>query len=215
MLIANDIFHADRLGLITGSKCHVLFPEKGDGKAGQTTYAQQLAMQKFFNYFDTSGGWQTEHGNMNEHGAFEYFKTNYAFDCEKGGFIQNGEFGGTSDALCNKYGVDFKCPTTLENWLSYLFKGISKQQYHQCQMYMWLFDKPSWKIAAYLTETKWMEDTDQQYPVPLDKRVILVEVQKEVGWEDTLLENSKYTLEQRDIFYNQLMNEFSTNNQNK
>ena len=50
MEFAIDKFEGDRIGCITGSKCSVLFPDKGDGKVGQTTYAEQLAMQRYFNF---------------------------------------------------------------------------------------------------------------------------------------------------------------------
>lgn len=209
MQISNDKFPKERNGLITGSKCSVLFPEKGSGKAGQLTYAKELAAQRFFNYFESGGSWQTEHGDMNEHSAFEFYKSNHDFSIEKGTFVQDGNFGGSADALCYSHGVDFKCPTSLQKWLDYLFVGIDKQQYHQCQMYMWLFKKPLWKVAIYLTETKWMDDTEQQYPVSADQRMIIVEVPKEEGWDDTLIENSQYTIEQRDLHVELLKQKFT------
>lgn len=212
MQIANDKFPKERNGLITGSKCSILFPDKGDGKAGQLTYAKQLAIQLYFNYFESGGNWQTEHGDMNEHSAFEFYKSNYDFSCEKGSFVQNGDYGGSSDALCDSHGVDFKCPTTLEKWVDYLFVGIDKQQYHQCQMYMWLFNKPMWKVAIYLTETKWMDDTEQQYPVPQNQRMIIVEVAKKEGWENELIEKGQFVIEQRDLLTDKLKENFSALN---
>lgn len=209
MQIANDKFPSERNGLITGSKCSVLFPDKGDGRVGMSSYAKELAMQRFFNYFESGGSWQTEHGDMNEHSAFEFYKSNFDFSLEKGKFIQNGDFGGSSDALCVTHGVDFKCPTSLQKWLDYLFVGIDKQQYHQCQMYMWLFDKPMWKVAVYLTETKWMEDTDQQYPVPLDKRMIVVEVDRLDGWSEQLLAKSEFVISERDKYIEILKQNFN------
>jgi len=52
MDLANDKFDSQRFGLITGSECHVLFPEKGTGEVGQRTYAKKLANQMYFKFYD-------------------------------------------------------------------------------------------------------------------------------------------------------------------
>lgn len=208
MDLANDKFDKDRFGLITGSACSVLFPDKGDGKAGMTTYAKKLANQKYFRFYDEVVTWQMQHGNLNEHEAFTFYQNRYDFSLEKGRFVKEGEFGGTSDAEAADYGVDFKCPTSLEGWLDYIHTGIDKQQENQAQMYLFLFKKESWKVCAYLTETEWMLERGLIYPVPEDKRMIIVEVKKKEGWEDRLIENSKFVIEERNKFYNILCEQF-------
>lgn len=208
MDLAIDKFDSRRFGLITGSPCSVLFPDKGDGKKGMSSYAKELANQKYFRFYDEVSTWQMQHGNMNEHEAFTYFQDNYDFDIQKGRFEINGDWGGTSDAEAVKYGVDFKCPTSLEGWLDYIHLGINKQQWNQCQMYMFLFKKESWKIAAYLTETEWMIEREMTYPVDEDKRMIIIEVPKDEAWEGRLIESTAFVIEEREKFYQILCNQF-------
>ena len=64
----NDTFDPQRYGLITGSKCSVLFPKRS-AEVGQRQYAKELANNMFFRYYDNSGGRHTEHGNNNEYNA--------------------------------------------------------------------------------------------------------------------------------------------------
>lgn len=207
MDLAIDKFDANRFGLITGSACSVLFPKRS-AEVGQRTYAKQLATQMYFKYYDEVNTWQTDHGNFNEHEAFEYYQKNIDKTIEKGLFMANGYHGGTSDALCEKHGVDFKCPTTLQKWLDYLTDGIDDQQYHQCQMYMYLFEKESWQICAYLTETLKMGEMGLTYPVPHDKRMIVINVEKEQGWLEKLNIATHKIITMRDHFYKLLENQF-------
>lgn len=212
MDLAIDKFDSRRFGLITGSKCSVLFPDRGDGLVGKTSYAKELASQKYHKYYDEFSTWEMEHGNMAEHEAYDYFKSRFDKTCQKVDFVLNGDFGGTADAVCNDYGVDFKAPTSLLKWEDYLFEGISKQQYHQCQMYMWLYDKKRWVIAAYLTETLRMGEHGLTYPVKEENRMILVEVEKDDEWVDKLKLNSQIVIEKRELFYKQLENHFEATN---
>lgn len=209
MDLANDKFDPRRFGLITGSACSVLFPEKGDGKVGMASYAKKLANEKFFKYYDEVSTWQMQHGSLAEHEAFEYFKANYFFALEKGRFEMIDECAGTSDALATDYGIDFKCPTSLEKWLDYIHVGIDKSQFHQAQMYMYLFKKNVWKIAAYLTETDWMTQRDLQYPVPMDKRMIVIDVAKQSDWEARLLAATPLVIQQRDRLFDLLTTQFT------
>jgi hypothetical protein len=208
MDLANDKFDKERFGLITGSACSVLFPDKGDGKKGMQTYAKKLANNMYFKYYDEVSSWQMQHGNMNEHEAFTYYQSNYDFNLTKGEWKRIGNFGGTSDALAETYGMDLKCPCSLEAWLDYLHTGIDKQQYNQAQMYMFLFDRPLWKVCPYLTETEWMLQRNLEYPVKQDKRMIIVEVARDENWAQKLKENSAFVIDERDKFYQTLCNQF-------
>jgi hypothetical protein len=198
MDFAIDKFDKYRFGLVTGSKCSVLFPDKGDGKKGQTTYARTLANEMYFRHYDETSTWQTQHGNLCEHTAFEYYSDYFDSRVEKGTFIQSGECGGTSDALvAGERGIDFKCPTTLNGWLDYLHTPISKEQYHQCQMYMYLWDLPEWIIAAYLEETQFMSSNGLTYPVPHNKRMITVAISRDNEWKDKLQEPLAFVVRSR------------------
>ena len=200
----NDIFDPTRYGLITGSKCSVLFPKRSS-EAGQRTYAKQLANQMFFRFYDDKSTWQTEHGHLAEPSAFEYFQTHYNKDAEyQPEFKRLGDFGGSADCICPEYGVDFKCPTSLEGWLDYLHDGIDPQQYYQAQMYMFLYDRPKWIICAYLLETDRMSNNGLTYPVDYKKRIISVEVKQERGWSDLLVERAPTVIQMRDFFYERL-----------
>jgi hypothetical protein len=119
-------------------------------------------------------------------------------------------FGGTCDAIADEYGVDFKCPTSLEGWLDYIHAGIDKQQYCQAQMYMFLFDKPQWKVCAYLVETEWMLQRELRYPVDEKNRMIVVEVSRNEDWKDKLIESSRFVIEERDKFYKALCDQFGS-----
>lgn len=207
----NDLFDDKRFGLITGSECHVLFPDRGDGKAGQTTYARNLASNMFWRFYDNNSTWQTEHGNLAESTAYEFYTQR--FDralAYRPNFMVKGEFGGAADAVnpIASYGVDFKCPTSLIAWQNYLFDGISKQQYHQCQMYMHLWDVERWYVCAYLLETDRMANNGEQYPVPLEDRMIRVVVEREHGWWNKLEQNAQFVIEKRNEFYNILKEKF-------
>ncbi len=200
MNLAIDQFPKERFGLITGSKCSVLFPDRGDGKVGQTTYARTLAKEKFFQFYDESGGRDTEHGKMGEYFALMHFQEHHDSTVEQGIFLMDGECGGSPDAMNTSYGCDWKCPTTLQKWLDYLHDGISKDQLHQCQMYMHLSGLDLWKICPYLIETQFMTDNGLTYPVKEDKRMIVIDVPKDPTWKDKLSESSKFVIEKRNEF---------------
>lgn len=208
MNFAIDKFDSQRFGLITGSEVGVLFPEKGSGKAGQISYAKKLANQRYFQFYDELSTWQTRHGEMSEAFALVNFQTFINKDAEQGEFKRIGEYGGTCDCLCPEYGVDFKCPTSLENWLNYLHEGISKQQYWQAQMYMWLFAKPKWIVSAFLIETEFMSNNGLVYPIPEEHRSITVEVEKMPYFDEELHKRGQFVLDLRDEFINQLKQRF-------
>lgn len=208
MHLAIDTFPKERFGLITGSKCSVLFPDKGDGKVGMRTYAKTLANEKYFKYYDEFSTWQMQHGDMGEHFAFIHFQEFINKSVFKGEFVYEGDCGGSPDYEVEEYGIDFKCPTTLEKWLDYFHNGISKDQYHQCQMYMHLRKKNLWKIAAYLTETQFMNDNGLTYPVPETKRMILFDVKQDPEWSVKLNEVAPSVIKQRDEFFDKLKVKF-------
>ena len=184
-MTAFGTFPKKRFGLVTGSRCSVLFPLKGDGKVGKRTYAKQLAQQKFFQFYDEMSSRATEHGKMAEHFAFLHYQTYIDPTIEQGRFIDIGECGGSTDAETKTKVIDFKCPVTLQGWLDY-YDGLDKEQIDQLEMYMWLTGKDEAEIAAYLIETQWMTDQGLTYPVPDEKRMIIVPVTKDPTWETRL-----------------------------
>jgi hypothetical protein len=99
--------------------------------------------------------------------------------------------------VAGERGIDFKCPTTLNGWLDYLHTPISKEQYHQCQMYMYLWDLPEWIIAAYLEETQFMSSNGLTYPVPHNKRMITVAISRDNEWKDKLQEPLAFVVRSR------------------
>ena len=208
MSFAIDTFPKERFGLVTGSRCSVMFPLKGDGVVGMTTYAKQLANEKFFQFYDEKSAWQMEHGKMAEHYAMIHYRENYG-DLEQGGWISKGECGGVTDAENETTVVDFKCPTTLEAWLDYLYEPLDKKQKDQLQMYMYLTGKDQAEIAAYLTETQFMTDNGLKYPVPEAKRMIIVKVEKDKSWEEKLNEQVPFVVTMREKYIQILTNKFN------
>ena len=208
MHLAIDTFPKERFGLITGSNCSVLFPDKGDGKVGKRTYAKELANEKYFQHYDEVSTWQMQHGSMGEHFAAIHFQEYIDDSLKKGEFIMNGNYGGSPDYEIEEYGIDFKCPTSLGKWLDYFHEPISKQQINQCQMYMFLRKKKCWKIGAYLTETQFMNDNGLTYPVDETRRLILIDVPFDMGWEAKLIEEGEKVIEMRDEFFNKLKAKF-------
>ena len=201
-------FDEKRFGLITGSKCAVLHPKRS-AEVGQKTYAKQLANQMYFRFYDEQGTWQTQHGKDFEAEAYVFLHENIDKSAiHKPAFIARAWFGGSADCICDEYGVDFKCPTTLEKWLDYLHIGIESDQYHQCQMYMMLYQKEQWKICAYLTETFKMTEQGLRYPVPHDKRMIQIVVDKDPNWELQTYTNAAPVIEARDFYFNKLVKFF-------
>jgi hypothetical protein len=201
MELAIDKFHPDRLGKITGSKCSVLFPKRS-ASVGIDTYARQLASELYFKFYDERSTWQTEHGNYNENEAFHYYQERFSKTIEFGSFKSKGDCAGTSDAIDIDMGIDFKCPTSLEMWLNYLYEGISNQQYNQGQMYCYIFDKPVWRFCAYLTETQKMTDFGLTYPVHQDKRMIFIDVKADSNWVNKLNIEAPKLIQLRDHYYN-------------
>jgi hypothetical protein len=201
-------FSPKRYGLITGSKCAVLHPKKS-AEVGQRTYARRLASQMYFKFYDNTSTWQTEHGKDFEETAFDFYKLNYDKTAiHKPEFKCLDNFGGSADCLCEDYGVDFKCPTSLEKWEDYMYDGIDDQQYHQAQMYIWLYNKKSWKVCAFLTETHKMIENGITYPVPHNKRMIVIDVFPQDGWVEKTYKNAIPVIQQRDQYYNALVEKF-------
>lgn len=209
MNLAIDTFPKERFGLVTGSKCSVLFPLRGDGVVGMTTYAKQLANEKFFQFYDERSMWQLEHGKMAESFAFDHYKNYYNKDVVQGGWYVKGDCGGTTDAETEDCILDFKCPVTLEGWLDFLYDKLDKKYYDQLQMYMYLTGKNNAEIAAYLTETQFMTDNGLTYPIPEHQRMIRVLVKKDLAWEGKLLEQLPFVIEMRDKYIEVLKEKFS------
>jgi hypothetical protein len=212
MNFAIDTFPKERFGLVTGSTCSVLFPQKGEGKKGLDTYAKKLANEMFFNFYDEFSNWKTEHGKMGEHFAFMHYEKYIDSGIKPGRFIQKLYCGGTTDAeVSGVKGVDFKCPTTLAKWLDYLHEPLDKKQLDQCQMYMYLSGLTAWEIAAYLTESQFMNDNGLTYPVPEEKRMIIIQVKKDCTWEDSLMAVLPTVIAKRNIYLETLQNHFNGN----
>ena len=206
----SSTFDKERFGLITGSKVSVLFPKRS-ALVGQTTYAKELANQMYFRHYDNTQSWQTEHGHDGEVLAMIYWRENIDPNIEDGEFARIESWGGTSDALATDYGLDFKCPTSLNNWLDYLLMDKHLDHYDQAQMYCFLFDKPVWKIAAYLTETMKMSDNGDRYPVKESQRMIIREIEASQDWVEKLKERSPALIKMRDEFYKKLVEHFGEN----
>lgn len=199
-------FDSERCGKITGSMVHILFPKRDNPKSKET-YAKHLANEMFFGEIQTGETWQTEHGNDGESMAHIHFTTYYDFDAiQKPGFFEKGFFGGTPDAISTDYGIDYKCPTSLEKWLDYLHEGIDTQQWHQCQMYMWLTGLKHWKICAFLIENKFQ---GQAYPVPTEQRMIVKDIAFDEYWANEIEEKAKPIIDMRDIYFNNLKMAFN------
>lgn len=204
-------FHEDRPGLVTGSKCSVLFPLKGDGAKGQRTYAKQLAQEKFFGFSDEVSTWQTEHGKMGEMAAFEHYVERINPELTVGGWRRKDDCGGTTDAELPDTVIDFKCPTSLKEWLEYLYEDLDKEKQDQLQMYCFLTGKPYGEIAAYLIETQRMTDNGLTYPIPEEKRMICVRIEASKEWQEILLDRVPGVIKMRDEFIEKLKQRFNGN----
>jgi hypothetical protein len=209
MSFAIDTFDKQRFGLITGSKCSVLFPDRGDGKKGMRSYAKELAKEMFFQFYDEATTWEMEHGKMSEGFAFGHYNERISNRIQQGRFIRKDNCGGTIDAeIPGVKGMDFKCPTSLDKWLDYMFEPISKEQSNQCQMYMYLTGYKEWEICAFLTETQFMNDNGLRYPVPEKDRMIIRKVTRDHTWEWRLEQPAKYVISERDAFLTALESKF-------
>lgn len=208
MNFAIDTFSKERFGLVTGSKCSVLFPLRGDGAVGKRTYAKTLANEKFFQTYDEKSTWQTEHGKMAEPLAFQYYNENIDSSISLGSWFRQGECGGTIDAMLESKVIDFKCPTSLNSWLDYLHDPLDKEQKDQLQMYMFLTGKEEAEIAAFLIETQFMTEHGLTYPVDMKHRMITVPVKKDPSWAERLQDVLPGLLALRDEFYETLVKSF-------
>lgn len=193
----NDL-SKERYGKVTGSQCYILFPKRANPKTYES-YALELAVQKKLGYFEEKGSWQTDHGHTREPLAMDEYRKKYPF-AYKPEFKNKGEIGGSADCLVEgeNFGVDFKCPTSLIKWISYL-DGIDHQQERQAQMYMWLYDKEEWHILAYLSETDKMNDSGDTYPIPSNKRFIVNIVKKDPSFNDEIIEKANKIIERRNV----------------
>jgi hypothetical protein len=204
----NDIFDPRRYGLITGSVCSPLFPKKS-AEVGQRTLAKKLANQMFFKFYDNQNTWQTEHGNNSEAVAFEYYQTRFDKKAEyHPPFMLNENWGGQADCISESEGIDFKCPTTLDAWLDYLHEGISDQQFHQAQMYMFLYKKPKWNVCSFLLETYKMTENGEVYPVDYNNRMIINTIEVDLEWQQKLIDITPKIIAMRDFFYQKLEERF-------
>ncbi len=209
MSFAIDTFPKERLGLVTGSKCSVLFPEKGDGKKGQITYAKQLAKEKFFGFHDEMSTWETRHGDMGQGEAFTFYNENINSEIQEAGFFIKGDCGGSPDGICKNYGVEIKCPTSLGKWLDYLTEPPSKDQYHQCQMYIYLTGKKYWELCPYLIETEFMTSNGFVYPIPKEKRMLRIRIDKDPKWAKALKLATPFVIHERNKYIETYKQQFN------
>ncbi len=210
MNFAIDKFSVERFGLITGSECSVLFPLKGEGKAGQKTYAKKLANEMFFRHYDEKSNRNTEHGTMAEHFAFIHYQQYFGADLKPGRWIKKGVCGGNTDAELIDRVVDFKCPVTLHGWLEYLHEPLDKYEVDQLNMYMYLAEVDRAEIGAFLTETQFMNDNGLTYPVPEEKRMIIKAVDKDPTFEERLLIKAPEIIAMRDEYLEKLNKAFNS-----
>lgn len=206
-----------RFGLVTGSRCSPLVPIKSAEK-GLDSLAFELATEMYFKYSDEVSTWQMEHGHYGEPFAFEHFKKYYDDSIELGRFINTGDEGGSTDAEANLYGLDFKCPTTLVDWLEYYTiteSNLDRKYYNQCQMYMRLTGKKVWYICAYLIETLRMNDNGDVYPVSESKRMILVRVNFNQEWNDKFDKNLPTLVSKREEYFELIKSRYESELQSK
>ena len=74
---------------------------------------------------------------------------------------------------------------------------------------MFLFDRPVWKFCAYLMETEFMNNMGLTYPVPYNKRMIIVEEHKDPTFKARLEINSPFVIKERDKFIEMLKIKFA------
>jgi hypothetical protein len=199
MNFAIDTFPPERFGLVTGSRCSPLVPKR-DAQKGQITLAKELAKERFFQHYDDASTWQTEHGKMSEGFALQHYLQYFDSKIEVGEFGFVGDVGWSPDAVASDYGADWKCPTTLQNFLDYLTDGISDYEYNQAQLYMMGLKKDRWIIGAYLAETSRMNDNGLRYPVKEQNRMIINEVKASQEWVDKFNSNLPFVTSKRDEY---------------
>ena len=210
MELAKDKFPQERFGIVTGSRCSPLVPVRS-AEAGMKTLAMQLANEMYWQTYDEmQGSWHTEHGKMSEHDAFLHWNT---FKLEvgkvgKGKWHKEEFYGGSTDAEGDGFGVDFKCPTSLNKWLSCLHDPLEKAYYDQCQLYMLLTGFDVWYLGHYLSETIRMYDIGILYPVPEEKRMIVNRIDVDHEWRDKFMSNLPKVIEMRNQYLINLINHF-------
>lgn len=212
MEFAIDTFPHERFGLVTGSRCTPLVPKR-DAEAGMITLAKELAKEKYFRTYDEVSTWQMDHGKMAEIYAFQHYMDYYDSNIKKGEFGYEGDVGWTTDAEheTEDYGIDWKSPTTLTNYLKYLTDGISTDEYNQCQLYMKGTNKDRWLIAAFLTETQKMNENGLVYPVAKNKRMILCEVKRDWIWQEKFNKNLPFVVARREEYIEMYKLKFDKN----
>ena len=208
MDLAIDKFDAERFGTITGSKASILMPKSGKIVDGMDTYARQLAKERYFQFYDEMSTWQMEHGQQSESYALVHWRKYVNPNLEEGYFKRVGEWSGTCDHICDDYIVDSKCPVTMDKWLEYYYDGISSQQFHQGQMYCYIFDRPRCIFGAYLCETNRMSELGLTYPVPEKNRLIQVEVKRDPNWIKKFTPQAEWVIGERDKYIELLKNKF-------
>lgn len=211
MDLAIDKFYKNRFGKVTGSRCSPLVPIRS-AEVGQKSLAMQLANEMYWQTYDEMETWQTEHGKYSENDAFNHwnqYKVSIG-KIERGRWHEKGHIGGSTDAeaIDKTFGVDFKCPTSLNNWLKFLHKDLDKAYYDQAQLYMMLTGYPKWYVAAYLSENLKMCDQQIEYPVPESKRMIVKEVTPDMAWIKKFITFLPIVIDWRDQFYDNLKNHF-------
>lgn len=209
MDLAIDKFPKERFGLVTGSRCSSLVPIKS-AEVGMRTLAMQLANEMYWQTYDEMETWQTQHGKYSEYDAFNHwnqYNTSIGV-IKRGRWLKKGNIGGSTDAEGLDFGVDFKCPTSIHKWLSFLHEDLDKIYYDQAQLYMMLTGHKTWYVAAYLSETVKMGDTGLVYPVPEEKRMIVKKVELNFDWQGKFIKNLPKVIEQRDKYYETLKEYF-------
>lgn len=210
-LFAADIFHPERFGLITGSRCTPLVPKK-NAKEGMITLAKNLAMEKYFQFYDEVTTWRLQHGKLGETFAFQHYQKYFSPNVKEGRWIKDGDTGGNTDAEENDCGADFKCPTSLENWLEYLFEPIPDDNFNQAQLYMRLTGYSKWKICAYLIETNKMSEEGFVYPIHDKDRMIIRTVIRDDDWNAKFEANLPFVLDKREEYLQKLQQKFGSVN---
>ena len=199
MNFAIDTFPPERLGRISGSRCSSLVPKK-DAEKGMVTLAKKLASEKYFQTFSEVNTWEMEHGKMGEHWAHEQFKAYHNLQIQKGVFGYDGDLSWSTDAECSEYGVDYKCPTTLDKFNDYLFDGLSDYEINQAQFYMMVCKLDLWLVCPFLMETQRMTDNGLTYPIPEKQRLLIIEVKPDQNWRDKFWSNKDFVINKRDEF---------------
>lgn len=199
MELATDIFPPERFGRVSGSRCGPLVPLK-DAKKGMITLAKKLAKERYYQFYDEVSTWEMEHGKLNEPMAHEHFKKYFDKKICKGHSGFEGELAWSTDAEGIDYGVDYKCPTSLEKFNEYLFEGISDYEYNQAQFYMMKRNLSRWYVCPFLAETLRMSDYGLIYPEKEENRMLPIEVLPSDEWREKFWSNLPFVVENRDTY---------------